>query len=190
MTASTSASRPTSALRHLAHRWPTAAGVTLALLTGLGIASGGEVAPIVTASGFVYLGAAALQRREAAWPAFAASFVLIVLGRVVAGFAPIWWTLGIAAVLAAYGLLHGAARPAWGLPLQIAAMLVLGAVALAAVAASPLWSGLLVAAALLAHAAWDVHHHRTGRVVVASMSEFCAVLDTLLAVVVLVVTLA
>jgi hypothetical protein len=42
-----------------------------------------------------------------------------------------------------------------------------------------------VSAGLLAHAAWDVYHHRTGRVVVRSMAEFCGVLDTLLALVVL-----
>ncbi len=38
-------------------------------------------------------------------------------------------------------------------------------------------------------AAWDVYHHRVERVVARSMAEFCAVLDTLLAFVVLGVTL-
>ena len=38
-------------------------------------------------------------------------------------------------------------------------------------------------------AGWDVLHHRAGRVVVASMAEFCAVLDALLAVLVLVAAL-
>jgi hypothetical protein len=38
-------------------------------------------------------------------------------------------------------------------------------------------------------AAWDVHHHRTGRVVSRSLAEFCVVLDTLVAVVVAVVAL-
>lgn len=160
----------------------------MALVSGLDIGSGDEVAPIVTASGFVYLGAAALQRRGAAWPVFALSFVLVALREVVPGFDPIWWMLGVAGVLVVYGLLTGAARPGWGLPLQAGAMLVLGAGALTAVAVSPVWSGVLVAAALFAHAAWDVHHHRSGRVVVRSMAEFCAVLDTVLAVVVLVVT--
>jgi hypothetical protein len=45
-----------------------------------------------------------------------------------------------------------------------------------------------VAAGLFAHAAWDVYHHWTNRVVVRSMAEFCCVLDTLVAVAIVVVT--
>jgi hypothetical protein len=48
----------------------------------------------------------------------------------------------------------------------------------------------VVAAGLLGHAAWDVHHHRTGRVVARSLAEFCVVLDTLLAAAIVVATLA
>ncbi|WP_219412490.1 hypothetical protein [Pseudonocardia nigra] len=172
----------------LLRRWPAAAGLVLALATGIGIAGGGEVVPVVTASGFVYLGAAALRSRAAAWPVFAVAFVLIGIGRAVPAFDPSWWMLGLAAVLVGYGASRGALRPPWGLPLQAAAMLVLGAVALVAVEAAAGWAGLVVAAGLLAHAAWDVHHHRTERVVARSMAEFCAVLDTVLALVVLIVT--
>ena len=39
-----------------------------------------------------------------------------------------------------------------------------------------------VAAGPLAHAARDLYHHRADRVVTRSMAEFCFVLDTLLAV--------
>jgi hypothetical protein len=67
-------------LTWLAHRWPSAAGIALALLTGFGIASGADIAPVVTASGFIYLGAAALKRPAAAWPMFAVAFVLITFG--------------------------------------------------------------------------------------------------------------
>jgi hypothetical protein len=41
---------------------------------------------------------------------------------------------------------------------------------------------------LLGHAAWDVYHYWTNRVVVRSMAEFCAVLDTLLAMAIVVAT--
>jgi len=34
----------------------------------------------------------------------------------------------------------------------------------------------------------DVHHHRTNRVVVRSLAEFCLVLDTALAVAIVIVT--
>jgi hypothetical protein len=179
-------------LRRLAHRWPAAAGIALAAFVALGAAGHGDVAPVVTASGFVYLGAAALRRRTAAWPMFFVGFVLITIGFSIPGFAPSWssWAmLGVAAVLAAYGLARGALRPPWGVPLQAGAMVVLAAAAITAVNVGATWAGLLVSAALLAHTAWDVYHHRVERVVVRSMAEFCAVLDTLLALVVLVVTL-
>ena len=159
-------------------------------MSAYGIASGAEVAPIVAASGFVYIAAAALGHRAAAWPAFGVSFVLITLEKLVPVADPIWTMSALAVVLAVVGVVRGALRPRSGLPLQAAAMLVLGAVALVAAQAQPVLAGLLVAGALLVHAAWDVYHHRTGRVVVKSMAEFCCVLDTVLAVLVLVVTFA
>lgn len=171
-------------------RWPAVAGAAMAGFAAWWMDTGADVAPIVTASGFVYLGAAALQRRKAAWPVFAVSFVAVGLGWFVEGVNATWIMLAVAAVLAVYGLIHGALRPPWGLPLQAAALVVLAAAALIAVEANQTLAGLLVAAGLLIHAAWDTYHHRTGRVVVRSMSEFCAILDTLLAIVVLVVTFA
>ena len=92
-------------------------------------------------------------------------------------------------LLAAYGVARGALRPAEGLPRQALAMLVVGAAAAVTVLAGGALGGYLVAAGLLADAAWDVYHHRVNRVVVRSMAEFCFVLDTLLAVAVIVATL-
>lgn len=160
----------------------------MAAFAGYGIASGGEVAAIVTASGFVYLGAAALQQRKAAWPVFAVSFVIVGLGSNVPGVNATWWMVALAAVLLLYGVTRGALRPSWGVPLQAAALAVCAVAALIAAEANQTLAGLLVAAGLFAHTAWDIYHHRTERVVVRSMAEFCAVLDTLLATVVLVVT--
>ncbi|TCC59724.1 hypothetical protein E0H73_24205 [Kribbella pittospori] len=171
-------------------RWPAAAGIAAAAFAGWGIEGGADVAAIVTASGFVYLGSAALQRRNAAWPVFAVSFVAVGVGTRVEGVNATWVMLALAAVLAVYGVLRGALRPPWGMPLQAAALVVLAAAALVAVQANQTLAGLLVAAGLFFHACWDTYHHRTRRVVALSMAEFCAVLDTLLAIVVLVVTFA
>ena len=122
---------------------------------------------------------------------FLVASVLITIGSI-AGFHLAWssWSmLALVAVLAVYGLARGAVRPRWGMPLQAAAMVVMsGAAILAVTVADTTWAGLLVGAALLAHTAWDVVHHRMERVVPRSLAEFCAVLDTLLAVVVLAVT--
>lgn len=184
------ASRAGTRVTRIARRWPAVAGLAVGALSGYGIASGADVAAVVAASGFVYIVAAAVRSPAAAWPAFLVSFVLITLNQFVPAFDPVLAMLGVAAVLAVVGVARGALRPRSGLPLQAAAMLVLGAVALVAAQALPVLAGVLVAGALLAHAAWDVHHHRTGRVVVRSMAEFCCALDTVLAVLVLVVTFA
>jgi hypothetical protein len=175
--------------------WPIAAGMMFAAFVafGSGPAAHTDLAPVVTASAFVYLGSAAVQRRGAAWPLFFVSVIVITIGFRIPGLDPSWssWVLiGIATVIGAYGLIRGALRPSWGVPLQAAAMAVFAAAAIAAVHVDTLWAGLLVSAGLLAHTAWDVYHHRAQRVVARSMASFCAVLDTLLAVVVLVLTLA
>ncbi|SKC66705.1 hypothetical protein [Krasilnikoviella flava] len=161
--------------------WPAALGVLVAAGTMIGLADARDVAPVLAASGFVYLVAAALGRPGAAWPAFGVTFVLIGVAKVT-DLDPTVWLLALALVLAVVGLARGRARPAWSLPLQAAAMLVLAAAALVAVRADATAGGLVVAVALLGHAAWDFHHHRTGRVVSLSLAEFCGVLDVLLAV--------
>ncbi|MEU6022976.1 hypothetical protein [Micromonospora sp. NPDC047134] len=172
----------------LLRRWPAALGVLVAAGTVLGVEHGGQIASVVAASGFVYLAAAAIGRPGAAWPAFGVTFVLIGLS-LRTGFDAVLWVCVAAAALAVIGLLRAGVRPVWSLPLQSAAMVVLGAAALLAVRADPVIAGVIVSVALFAHAAWDVWHHRTGRVVARSLAEFCCVLDVLVGVGVLVVTL-
>ncbi|MEL7974381.1 hypothetical protein AAG589_00835 [Isoptericola sp. F-RaC21] len=161
--------------------WPAALGVLVAAGTMYGLADARDVAPVLAASGFVYLAAAALGRPGAAWPAFGVTFVLIGAAKLT-DLDPVPWMLGLAVVLAVVGLVAGRGRPAWSLPLQAAAMLVLAAAALLAVRADPTVGGLVVAVGLLAHAGWDLYHHRTRRVVSLTLAEFCMVLDVLLAV--------
>ena len=119
----------------IARRWPAIAGIAMAAFAAYGIDSGADVAPIVTASAFVYLGSAALQRRTAAWPVFAVSFVVVGVGSNVDGVNATWVMVALAAVLAVYGVIRGALRPSWGLPLQAGALVVLAAAALVAVEA-------------------------------------------------------
>lgn len=165
----------------------------MALLTAGGLWRRDDViagADVVTASAFVYLGAAALGIRWSAWPIFGISFVLITVGLFVPAFNPSWIMIAIAAVLLGYGLVRGRRRPAYGLPLQVPAMLILGTLALLTTLIDPTVAGVLIAVGLLAHAGWDLYHHRRDRVVVRSMAEFCLVLDTLLAALVLWLTFA
>jgi hypothetical protein len=167
--------------------WPTLAGIGLASFIALDISNGSELASILAASGLVYLGAAALRKRSAAWPLFFGTFVVITAARIgVATFDATWILLGLAALFVAYGLLQGAVHPFEGLPLQAIAMVGFGTAAGIALIVSGDVGAYLVATGLLGHAAWDVHHHRVNKVVVRSMAEFCCVLDTLLAVAIVV----
>jgi hypothetical protein len=180
-------SQPPSPVRR---RWPTLAGLGFAVLVAFDLVSGVELAPVLAASAAVYLGAAALQRPAAAWPLFFATIVVITAARLADDrFDPTWVILAGAVALGIYGLLRGAARPGYGLPLQTLALLGFGAAAGAALVVNPELGAYLVAAGLLVHAAWDAYHHRVNRVVVRSMAEFCLVLDTALAAAIVIVTL-
>jgi hypothetical protein len=170
--------------------WPSLLGAAFATFVAYDLAQGRDLAPVVAASGFVYLGAAAFQKPSWAWPLFIVTFIVIAVAR--AGFAPYdptWALIILAAILALYGFLRGAARQKEGLPLQALAMIVFGAIAAIALVVNPTLGAYLVAAGLFAHAGWDAYHHRTGKVVVRSMAEFCLVLDVALAIVIIVTTL-
>ena len=172
-------SQPQSLLRR---RWATLAGLGFAALVAFDLASGVELAPVLAASAAIYLGAAALRRPAAAWPLFFATAVVITVARLLEDrLEPTWVILAGALALGIYGLLRGAARPGYGLPLQTLALLGFGAAAGAALLVNPDLGAYLVATGLLGHAAWDAYHHRVNRVVARSMAEFCLVLDTALA---------
>lgn len=163
--------------------WPAALGMLVAAGTAYRLVDAREVATIVVASGLVYLAASVFCRRRAAWIAFAAAFLLITLDKF-AGLDALPWMLALAGAALISGLALQRTRPWWSFPLQAGAMLILSLVACAAVQLNTATGGALVAAALLAHAAWDIHHHRLDRVVSRSFAEFCAVLDVLVAAVV------
>lgn len=147
------------------------------------------MAPVLAASAAVYLGAAALKRPAAAWPLFFATVAVITVARLLDDrFDPTWAILAGSVALLVYGLLRGASRPGYGLPLQTLALAGFGGAAAAALLVNPELGAYLVAAGLLGHAAWDAYHHRVNRVVVRSMAEFCLVLDTALAVAIVIVT--
>ena len=171
--------------------WPTLAAIALAGLIALDMSGGNEfAAPVLAASGLVYLGAAAFGRPSTAWPLFFGTFLVITATKFrLITIDATWIFLGFAALFVAYGLLRGTARPMAGLPLQTIAMIAFGTTAAIALIAGEDLGAYLVAAGLLGHAAWDVYHHRLNKVVTRSMAEFCCVLDTLLAVVIVVAAL-
>jgi hypothetical protein len=172
--------------------WPTLAGLALGGFVAFDMSGGSELAPVLAASGFVYLAAAALGKPSAAWPLFFGTFVVITASRIagrmpgVADFDATWVLLAVAVLFLAYGLLRGATRPTYALPLQAVAMVLVGIAAAVAVIVGGDVGAYLVAAGLFGHAVWDAYHHWTNRVVKRSMAEFCGVLDTVLAVAIVV----
>ncbi|MGR6965813.1 hypothetical protein ACU610_15240 [Geodermatophilus sp. URMC 61] len=123
-------------------------------------------------------------------------------GAVVAGLAvvaplpeqvQIWTSAWCVLLAAVVYLTWGTARDDLGsrrlLTAQTAAVLGFGAVAMAAVAVDPAVARYVLAAGWLAHAAWDVAHHRAGRVVPRWYAETCLVADLTLAAVLLAVGL-
>jgi len=92
------------------------------------------------------------------------------------------WCILLAAVIY---LTWGSARGDLGdrrlLTAQTAAVLGFGAIAVAAAAVDPDTARYVLAAGWLAHATWDVVHHRLGRVVPRWYAETCLVADLTIA---------
>ena len=165
----------------LAHRWPTALGIAVAALTAFDLridaGSISFLSALVVLMPLVYVGAAVVDRRRFAWVVLLVAITPLVLIKVL--------DLGInlhpAFLVAALAFLAlGAARGSSGVPLQAAGMLVFGAGMLVALYVEPVFGGVLVAAGLLGHAAWDAVHYVRNRVVTRPYAEFCAVLDLLI----------
>ena len=170
--------------------WPALLGAALAAFIAYDLADGRDLANVLAAAGFVYLGAAALEKRTLAWPLFI--FTFIVIGIVQAGFGaynPTWLFVALAAIAFVWGAIRGAWRQPEGLPLQTAIMIAIAILAAVSFTIDPAIGAYLVAAGLLGHAVLDVWLFVTGKVVVRSMTEFCFVLDTLLAIAIVIITL-
>ncbi len=100
-----------------------------------------------------------------------------------------WSVLLAAVVYLAWGTVRGDLGNRQLLTAQTAAVLGFGAVAMTAVAVDVDAARHVLAAGWLAHATWDVAHHRIGRVVPRWYAETCLVADLTLATVLLTVGL-
>jgi hypothetical protein len=135
----------------------------------------------------IYVLAATTARPGSAWIGFAASIPIIAVGRIAD--AP-WLAVLLAGAAAIVLVVVGAVRGSWRAAdrvRQLPALLLFAALALTALLVSPPWLAAGVAAvALVAHAGWDIAHHRRREVVSPAYAEFCAVLDLALAAVLIV----
>ena len=92
-----------------------------------------------------------------------------------------WCVLLAAVIYLTWGTASGDLGDRRLLTAQTAAVLGFGAVALAATAVDLDVARYVLAAGWLAHAAWDVAHHRLGRVVPRWYAETCLVADLTIA---------
>ncbi|MDX3458766.1 hypothetical protein PV396_43780 [Streptomyces sp. ME02-8801-2C] len=187
---STPATRP-----GIAHHWPVLAGIAAAALIGLDMSEGVDAAPALAASALIYFGAAALRKPSSVWPLFFGTVAVIFATELWGGgdVDPTWVILALAVPFLAYGLLQGrrtpnAPPPHGGWPYHLTAMAAFGAAAATALGVTQTVGAYFVAGGLLAHAAWDAYHYRIDKVVTRSLAEFCLVLDTVIAAVIVIVT--
>jgi hypothetical protein len=160
--------------------------LAFALAVGFGV--GGGFPAIVLVCAVIYLLAAVVARPGAAWIGFLATSPAVAIGPLLDAE---WLSLmiigAIGVVLVVIGLLRGTWTTAINRA-QLFGIVGFGAVALLAYLVQPLLAGILIAVGLAAHAVWDIVHHRRNAVVSRTYAEFCAALDIVLAVVVLVLT--
>jgi hypothetical protein len=165
------------------HWWPTLLGVAAATGQAFGARTG--FAAIVMVCAVIYLLAAVTARPWAAWIGFAASLPLVGLAVVLRTEWPSLVAIGVAGiVLVVVGFVRGTWRDRVN-RYQLIAAPVFGALAVVA-ALVPVVAVPLIVVGLVAHAAWDVVHHRRRWVVAPQYAEFCAALDLVLAVLVVV----
>jgi hypothetical protein len=121
----------------------------------------------------------AMRKLLRRWPS-ALALVLTVDNLFAPGPMPPWTLLILAFAYLSIGAYRGTLRPAAVRNAQFAAATVYtGLIGTATVLPEPA-SQFVVGAGWLAHAGWDVWHHRRGLVVRRGFAEWCAVVDTVI----------
>lgn len=173
-----------SLTKWLVDRWPTWLGIGFALLIGSGLSDPRDLSFLLVVLVLGYVVPAVLGRRDAAWWVAIGATVLVTAAKI-AEVDETTLLLGAAAV----AVIVGAIRRPRDLRVQVAAGTAFVVIALVASTLNPTIGGALIAAGLFGHAGWDVYHHHTDKVVVRSYAEWCAVLDSVLGVAVVVAIL-
>ncbi|WP_116953162.1 hypothetical protein, partial [Jiangella endophytica] len=169
----------------IAARWPT--GLALAMSTLLAGGAGTDdgtllFAGILPLLPLLYLVVATLERRRATWPLLAAGFAVVFVLRGLDLISPgvVFWA--VALVVLVWNTAGGRVWRDARLRAQAVGMLVFGGLGLAGLVLDPDVGRYLVAAGWFLHGVWDVVHLRRNLVVARSFAEWCAVVDVVVAV--------
>ena len=163
-------------------RWPTALAIVMSALTAGDVAVDGLASPLVLLP-TAYVVVAALDRPRATWPVVVVGTLAFVLLGVWDAVDPRTVVLVAATVALGAGLLrhrHPAGRRT--MLVQGAGLLVFGAVAVLVTTLPPQVAVWPLAAAWFAHGMWDLVHLWRRTVVSPTFAEWCAVVDVLVAV--------
>jgi hypothetical protein len=169
----------------LKDRWPTGLAVAMSVLmlgggeSDEGLASLSEALLLLP---LLYLVAAKLRRRQASWPALMALIALFIALRVLDVIAPSAFFTAVALMVLVWGGIAGRLHRADEFRIQALGMVGFGALALAGLAVDPDLGRYLVAAGWFFHGVWDFVHLKLDKVVARSYAECCGVVDTLVAV--------
>jgi hypothetical protein len=177
-----------TSLRAVTDRWPTLLALAWAAISLVDSDDGLEhVFPLlVAATGYVFI--ALVDRPRLSWPVVVGCAALVLALRLL-GTDP-WPALAVAAAaLIAAGLITGQFRRPGLYLLQSPATVGFVAVGLTAVAVPAEIGSYLLAAGLLAHAAWDAVHWHANRIISRTFAEWCGVLDATLGIGILVTVL-
>ena len=163
-------------------RWPTALAVVMSALTAGDVAVDGMASPLVLLP-TAYVVVAALDRPRATWP-------VVVLGTLAFVLLGVWDTVDprtvvLVAATAALGaglLRHRHAAGRRTMLVQGAGLLVVGTLAFLATALPPEVGVWPLAAAWFGHGVWDLVYLWRRTVVAPTFAEWCAVVDVLVAV--------
>ncbi|MEU4422873.1 hypothetical protein AB0F81_19770 [Actinoplanes sp. NPDC024001] len=158
----------------LLRRWPSALGLTAAVLVLIFAADRDTASTAVTVALLCYLGAAAFARPWVAW-AGVAGFSVVVVAVELAGVP--WWAAFVVVTVLLLGIGLATRAPRRALLAQTAAALAYGTPAVLALYLSPLAGAIVAGLALATHAAWDMVHFRRDTVVPRSLAEACMFLD-------------
>jgi hypothetical protein len=167
----------------LRRRWPTWLAIALTALTAGGDSSGGDslegLSDALLVFALNYLILAVLQRRRATWVVATVVTSALVALRFQDWVDPSAVLLAAALAFVLWGAVRGQLQRPGALRLETAGMLGFGALALAALSVDRELGRYLLAAGWLGHAAWDFAHYRADKVVSRSFAEWCAVVDLL-----------
>jgi hypothetical protein len=155
------------------------------LTWGIDAAGAGQALPVLP---LAYVIMATIRRRHLTWPVVIVCLVGVVLLDLQQVVDPALLMTAVASAVALVGLIGGRGDHRREVILQSVSLVIFSGLALIALYLAPAAAVYLLAAGWIGHGVWDVIHLRRNAVVSRSFAEWCAVVDLLIGVELLLIT--